>query len=402
MTSGETPTLNDVCLFIEDCLHATAPTQDDGYPLIRTPNIGKGRLILDGVYRISEETYQKWTRRAKPEKDDLILAREAPAGNIAVVQDEQIVALGQRTVHLRPDQNQVDSTYLCYFLLTPKMQGSLLAGETGATAKHINLKDIRRLPLPGLHERAQQSGIAQAISAYDDLIENNRRRIKLLEEAARLIYREWFVHLRFPRHQREHVADGVPSGWTQANLPEVIEFNPKEALPKENIVFVPMSALSESGMTVDEEILEVRDKGTTVKFKNNDTLLARITPCLENGKTAYVGFLDEDVVASGSTEYIVMRGKSVGPCFVYCLARSDNFRGHAIASMIGSSGRQRVQLGALAEYTVLVPDKEIADEFESIAQPMFDQIWKLAKMNSRLQRARDLLLPRLMSGEIEV
>ena len=215
-------TLNDVCEFIVDCLHATAPTQDEGYPLIRTPNIGKGRLSLDGVYRVSEDTYEKWTRRAVPQENDLILVREATAGNVAIVKNGQQVCLGQRTVHLRPDAKQVDPDFLCYYLLSPQQQGALLAGETGATSKHVNMKDIRRLPLIDLPKRDIQQTIGRVISTYDDLIENNRRRIQLLEQAARLLYREWFVHLRFPGHEHATITDSVPEGWDKKHLSELL------------------------------------------------------------------------------------------------------------------------------------------------------------------------------------
>jgi len=163
--------LDDVCEFIVDCLHATAPVQEDGFPLIRTPNIGRGRLLLDGVYRVSEDTYDEWTRRAKPEADDLILAREAPAGNVAIVKNGQTVCLGQRTVHLRPDTRQVDPDFLCYYLLAPQQQGLLLAAETGATAKHVNMKDIRRLPLRNMPNIENQRRAGRFLATYDDIIE---------------------------------------------------------------------------------------------------------------------------------------------------------------------------------------------------------------------------------------
>jgi Restriction endonuclease S subunits len=217
-------TLNDVCEFIVDCLHATAPTQDEGYPLIRTPNIGKGRLNLDGVYRVSEDTYEKWTQRAVPQENDLILAREAPAGNVATVRNGPQVCLGQRTVHLRPDPKQIEPAFLCYYLLAPPQQGALLAGETGATSKHVNMKDIRRLPLKGLPKRNVQQTIGRVLSAYDDMIENNRRRIQLLEQAARLLYKEWFVHLRFPVHGHVTITDGMPEGWEKKTIGEFAPF----------------------------------------------------------------------------------------------------------------------------------------------------------------------------------
>ena len=126
-------------------------------------------------------------RRAIPEPGDLILAREAPAGNVAIIREGQTVCLGQRTVHLRPDREKVDPDFLCYYLLAPRQQGALLAGETGATAGHVNVRDIRRLKLGALPTVPEQQRRGQIIAAYDDLIENNRRRIALLEKAARML-----------------------------------------------------------------------------------------------------------------------------------------------------------------------------------------------------------------------
>ena len=400
MTDAPT-TLNDVCEFIVDCLHATAPIQEEGYPLIRTPNIGKGRLTLDGVYRVSEDTYETWTRRAAPETDDLILAREAPAGNVAIVKNGQQVCLGQRTVHLRLDKSQVDPDFLCYYLLAPPQQGALLAGETGATAKHINMKDIRRLPLKGLPHFNGQRKIGQILSAYDDLIENNRRRIQLLEQAAQLLYKEWFVYFRFPGHEHVKIKDDVPDGWEDMFLPDVIAVNPNTPIEKgKEVRYVPMSALSESGMTADISNFELRTKHTNVKFRKNDVLLARITPCLENGKTGLAYFLRDNEVACGSTEFIVLRGKRVSYAYIYCLARSYPFRENAIKSMIGSSGRQRVQVSCFDEYKVPMPPKHLLEMFDEITNESFEQIRVLMAQNDRLAKARDLLLPRLMNGEV--
>lgn len=142
------------------------------------------------------------------------------------------------------------------------------------------------------------------------LIENNRRRIGLLEQAARLLYKEWFVHLRFPGHEHVGVVAGVPAGWAQTTVPEIIDVNPRETIEKDtDILYVPMSCLSETNLSVDSSGFEIRRKATSVKFRNGDTLFARITPCLENGKTGFVNFLKEEEVATGSTEFIVLRGQ---------------------------------------------------------------------------------------------
>ncbi len=161
-------TLAELCDLIVDCEHKTAPTQDKGIPSIRTPNIGKGRLILDDVNRVSDETYGEWTRRAEPKAGDLILAREAPAGNVAVIPDGLKVCLGQRTVLLRPDRSVFEPAYLAHLLLQRDSQGRLLAGQRGATVQHVNVQDIRAFSVSGVPSLVVQQGVVQKI---DTLLE---------------------------------------------------------------------------------------------------------------------------------------------------------------------------------------------------------------------------------------
>jgi len=156
-TQARTRTLDTMCELIVDCEHKTAPIAGEGYPSIRTPNIGKGHLILDNVRRVSQETYNLWTRRAAPVGGDLILAREAPAGNVGVIPDGELVCLGQRTVLIRPDKANIDPKYLAMFLLHPVTQTRLLAHSTGATVQHINMKDIRNLAMPIFPEMQSQN-----------------------------------------------------------------------------------------------------------------------------------------------------------------------------------------------------------------------------------------------------
>lgn len=272
-----------------------------------------------------------------------------------------------------------------------------------AAVPGVNRNDLHARKVGVPEDIGEQASIASILSAYDDLIENNRRRIQLLEQAARLLYKEWFVHLRFPGHEHTPIIDGVPEGWEDTFLPDVIDVNPKTPVEKgKEILYVPMSALSEAGMTANTADFERRTTHTAVKFNKNDVLLARITPCLENGKTGYAYFLGDDEVACGSTEFIVLRGKLVNPSFVYCLARSYPFRGNAIKSMIGSSGRQRVQVSCFDEYKVPLPPKHLLEMFDDIASTAFDQIRVLVAQNDKLTKARELLLPKLMNGEVAV
>lgn len=142
--------LIDFCELIVDCEHKTAPTQETGYPSIRTPNIGRGYFILDSVNRVSEETYRLWTRRAIPQAGDLIMAREAPVGNVAMIPTGLHPCLGQRTLLIRPDRSRVEPSYLSYFLNGPYVQSLIQAKTNGATVPHLNMRDVRTLPLPAL------------------------------------------------------------------------------------------------------------------------------------------------------------------------------------------------------------------------------------------------------------
>lgn len=134
--------LTHITYLIEDCPHSTAKDEGKGFPLVRTPNIGFGQLILNGVHRVSEKVYNQRNVRAVPQRNDLIFAREAPAGNIAVIYDEK-VCLGQRTVLVRPITHCILSQYLAYYILSPSSQQNLVDKSSGTTVAHVNLSDFR-------------------------------------------------------------------------------------------------------------------------------------------------------------------------------------------------------------------------------------------------------------------
>ena len=376
-STGSTPTLADVCEFVVDCLHATAPIQETGYPLIRTPNIGKGVLVLDDVYRVSEPTYRKWIRRATPIEGDLILAREAPAGNVAIIKSGQTVCLGQRTVHLRPDRTQVDPQYLCYFLLTPKQQGLLLAGETGATAKHVNMKDIRKLPLEDLPDIGTQKKTAEFLTGYDDLIENNRRRIALLEQAARLLYEEWFVRFRFPGHEHAKFINGLPYGWTRPLIGDYAPLLYGKALRDDQRAEGEVPVYGSSGRVGTHNKPLVEPPGIIVGRKGN---------------VGAVYFSEEPFWPIDTTYFV--GGPNVSRFLFYALQRSQ-----FISTDVAVPGLNR---DFAHSRQLIVPTDSILSQYEEKVAPHFKMMRLLERQNAQLQAARDLLLPRLMSGEVEV
>ena len=162
--------LEDITLLIEDCPHSTAKDEGKGYPLVRTPNIGEGRLLLDGVHRVCKEVYDKRNVRAVPQVNDIIYAREAPAGNAAVIRENEHVCLGQRTVLIRPMDTFIDSVWLTYAMLAPYSRNHLTSKATGSTVTHVNMASIRPfdLPLPPLSE---QHRIVAEIKKWFVLIE---------------------------------------------------------------------------------------------------------------------------------------------------------------------------------------------------------------------------------------
>ncbi len=398
--------LSDACEFIVDCLHATAPTQDDGFPLIRTPNIGKGRLDLTDVHRVSEDTYQIWTQRAVPEPGDLILAREAPAGNVAVVKDGQTVCLGQRTVHLRPDATKVDADFLCYFLLAPEQQGKLLAAETGATAKHVNMKDIRRLELIGLPSLEIQRTAGAILATYDDLIENNRRRIQLLEQSARLIYEEWFVRLRFPGHENSRLTNSVPLGWERRRLSDCAQFlsggTPHKGTAKfweGDIPWVSSGELTQ--MRISETSLHVTPEAieSGSRLVPQETILA-VVRGMSLAKEFRIGITSRPVAFNQDLKALA---PLAGIDALYLFHAIDNQRDVIRERATEAShGTKKLDTPVLGAVSILVPSSGIQAVFRGFIAPIHAQWDNLNRQNTTLKTARDLLLPRLMSGEIAV
>lgn len=397
-------TIREISIGVYDGPHATPELHDEGAAVfLGIPNLlPDGRIDVTTARWVAERDLAKWTRRVTPQPNDIVFTYEATLNRYAIIPEGIKCCLGRRTALIRPDQSQIDHRFLFYYFFSPRWRAQIEANTlTGATVDRIPLTTFPEFEVlvPDLQE---QKRIAEVLSAYDDLIATNQRRIALLEDAARRLYREWFVHLRFPGHESVPVKDGVPEGWLPATFADLVEINPRTPFAKDiERPFVEMSALSETSMVIGQRSKRVIGGGA--KFKNGDTLFARITPCTENGKTGFVQFLeDDDLVASGSTEFIVLRSSIVNPWWVYCMAREDKFREHAIRSMAGSDGRQRVNPKCFDQFNTLQPPKSVLEEFEQAVKDSFAQIEMLCNLNAQLAQARDLLLPKLMSGQLDV
>ncbi len=285
-----------------------------------------------------------------------------------------------------------------HFLFSWFDQANISGYITGAAQPKLSQENLKRIELR-LPSLPTQRKIVAILSAYDDLIENNLRRIKILEEMAQNLYREWFVKFRFPGHQHTRFSDSplgrIPVGWEVKVMSDAITVRPSLPVPKNGgIPFVSMNSLSDNSMLISD--IEYRSKASGARFQHGDTLFARITPCLENGKTGFVQFLPtDDAVACGSTEFIVLRSKTVCPEYVYLMARSELFRDNAIS-------RQRVREECFDQFLLAQPPVEILKQFQESTRPQFKMIDSLNRHNQVLRRTRDLLLPKLISGEVDV
>lgn len=383
---------------------------DAGMKVINVTNIladGSVDTSNTSRYISLDEFNQRYSHFAVEDGDIVVASSGNTYGKVGRINRSHLpLMMNTSVIRFHPKSPiTIDPDYLYAFLRSGFFKNQiegLVIGSAQPNFGPAHLKQMKIIRPP----YDIQKKIANIISAYDALIENNGRRINLLEEMARAIYRGWFVNFRFPGHGKVRKVDSLlgelPEGWAPKKFTEVICVNPTEHVSKETgKPYVAMEGLSTTSMLVT--ITEMRKGNSGSKFRNGDTLFPRITPCLENGKTGFVQFLaSDDSVGIGSTEFIVLRSKTLCPEYVYLLSREESLRGLAIKSMSGASGRQRVDTRCFDKYLVAQPPKQTLDAFRRIVQPMFQTVHVLSMKNDVLRRTRDLLLPKLISGELDV
>ena len=395
--------LNDICHLIVDCPHSTANDEGAGYPLVRTPNIGRGRLIYSGMHRVCEDVYNKRNARAVPQANDLIFAREATAGNVALIQKGEKVCLGQRTVLIRPDASKVNPAFLTYYLLAPEQQYKLLSTANGATVAHVNMPTIRNLKL-NLPPLSTQHRIATILSRYDSLIENYQKQIKLLEEAAQRLYKEWFIDLHFPGHENTNIIDGVPEGWEKKKALDFFEMSIGKTPPRaqkqwftESGNGIPWVSISDMKDTMfiqntSESLTEEACENFNVKIVPKGTILLSFK--LTVGRVAISG---TDVCTNEAIAHFRKDGEE---WMAYTLLYLRNYNYDSLGNTSGIS--KAVNSTIVKNMPFVMPSKFILQEFSQRVMPFIKQTESLQSQLRLLTEARDRLLPKLMSGEMEV
>ncbi|MGC5052829.1 restriction endonuclease subunit S [Micromonospora sp. DT48] len=366
----------------------TADYRLNGVPFIRGVNLASG-VFLDEDFVFIDESTADDVRSANAKSGDLIFTRKGTIGQVSMIPRKPrfpryVISGSQMKARLEPSRALPEFYY--YWFRSPEGQHALLSNAVtvGVPSLANSLETLRNIvvPNPPIEE---QRAIAEVVGALDDKIAVNDRIAATYEDIL----------------QAKFAALGTAEEGDCA-VTELVEFNPRTPRSaQDNAVYVDMAALPTRQSSIRTWAHRPPKGGS--RFQNGDTLLARITPCLENGKTGYVDFLDDDEIGTGSTEFIVMRSrKGIPPEFSYFLARHERFREHAIRKMVGSSGRQRVSAADAAHFFVRRPDFGQLSAFGAEAAVAFRHLKSLMEESRVLERLRDTLLPELMSGRLRV
>ena len=388
---------------------------DDGIPVLNGSNLDGFELSENSFRYVTEEKADS-LKKANAHKGDIVITHRGTLGQIVYIPqtakyDRYVISQSQFRIRCN---EKVLPEYLVYYFHTPIGQHKLLsnASQVGVPALARPSSTFQQIEVE-LPDIETQKKVVRLINSFQQLIKLNKKLNANLEEQAQALFKHWFVDFEFPNEEgKPYRSSGgkmvesemglIPEGWDCSSVSNFLIINPKLSLKKgDTATYVDMGSLPTDNGSIYERSKKVFSGG--MKFQNGDVLFARITPCLENGKTAFVDFLNDDEVGFGSTEFIVLRGKGeVKFPYVYSLARSDEFRKHCIASMVGSSGRQRVQNSCFNDYLVAVAPHTILKKYNNICLRLFELISCNTRENIILSEIRDTLLPKLMSGEISL
>lgn len=397
-------TLDSICLNIVDCEHKTAPTQETGIPSIRTTDIKKGVIDFNGANKVSVDTYKKWTQRLEPQAFDLILAREAPVGEVGIIPQNQKVCLGQRTVLIRPNPEMVDPYYLLLLLLSREIQHEMKIRASGSTVEHLNMSDIRGLKLPKIPPLEEQKAIASVLSCLDDKIENLRRQNETLEAIAQTLFKHWFIDFEFPNddgkpykssggEMRSTELGDIPKDWQVGKLGDEFKIlmgqSPAGSSYNENQEgFIFYQGRTDFGFrfptvrlytTEPKRIAEKFDVLVSVRAPVGDINVAFEKCCIGRGLSA---------VKSKYRSYCLYKLKSYRKTF-------DIFETEG--TVFGSLNKDNFN-----NLVNIIPHSTTIIQFENITSSLDQKIFLNTRQIQTLTKARDELLLKLMSGQLRV
>ena len=393
--------LKDCCYSISDGDHLPPPKSSYGIPFITISNIDSTNHIdFENTLFVPIEYYNNLDSIRKPQVNDIIYSVVGSFGKPVLIKKNRPFVFQRHIAILRPNNEIADSRYLYYVMLSRDFYMQADSVALGAAQRTISLTSLRNMKVQ-LPDLDVQRRIAEVLSRYDALIENYQRQIKLLEEAAQRLYKEWFVDLRYPGHQSTPIINNLPQDWQKKKLGDLIELQSGYAFKS--------STFESDGKYKIVTIKNVKDGS----FDGDNVSLIKVIP---EKMPSHCSLLSGDILLSltrnvgrvcmmiGDNYLLnqrVAKLKTNYPTFAYALFRShDMFI--AVNNLANGAAQQNVSPIRIAELPLIIPPKELLDSFERIAGCYRVSILKSQTQIRNLSEARDRLLPKLMSAEIEV
>jgi len=371
-----------------------------GIPVVMPKDLVGGKISEESIARV-DKTHVERLCRHKIEVGDILYSRRGDVGRCAhVTKKEEGWLCGTGCLRVTIDSEKADSRFVFFQLQHPDTVGWVEKHAVGATMLNLNTTILSSVPirLPALEI---QKRIADILSAYDDLIENNQKQIKLLEEAAQRLYKEWFVDLHFPGHENTKIVDGVPEGWQWCKVRDVADIN-SSALPKnykeDFIDYVDLGSVR-CGHIETRTRYNLNEAPGRAKrcAKDGDIIWGMVRPNLK----AYALVTNPKETDVFSTGFAVLSAKKVPYSYLYCAVTQEEFVGYLVNATNGAA-YPAVKPVHFEVADILKPDDKVLEQFHSVADSIYRKKEALENQNHNLRESRDLILPKLMSGEVEV
>lgn len=392
--------LSECCQSISDGDHQAPPKSNKGIPFVTISNIKNNSFDFTNCMHVPQSYYDNLLAKRKPQKGDILYSVVGSFGIPVLIKENVKFTFQRHIAILRPNPHIVEPAYMYYSMLSKAFFLQADAAAIGAAQRTISLSSLQNLTI-NLPDLPTQRRIASILSAYDDLIENNRRQIKLLEEAAQRLYREWFVELRFPGHESVKVVDGVPEGWMKGTVDNIVKllsgypFKSSEYVSSGKYRLITIKNVKDGEFSPDnvDYIDQLPDKVPSHCILTEGDILLSLTGnigrvCIVNG---YNYLLNQRVA----------KLQTLHPAYAYCMFRSKEML-NKMTALSNGVAQQNLSPIRAEKIRILIPSSNLLSQFKNIVEPIISQIILLNNQITFACEARDRLLPELMDGEMEV
>ena len=401
MSNWKKVKLSECCLSIADGDHQPPPKAEQGIPFVTISNITSlNQFDFSNTLYVPQDYYDRLDEKRKAREGDVLYSVVGSFGIPVFMKENKEFVFQRHIAILRPDSDAIIPQFLFYTMLTRDFYAKADAAALGAAQRTVSLTSLRNIEI-NIPEKIVQLKIVEILSAFDNLIENNQKQIKLLEEAAQRLYKEWFVDLRFPGYEDVQIVDGVPEGWRLGVLSEVASLNVTAIdydYPYSEIEYVDLGSVNKGHILGKKKYLLQDAPGRARRLaKHGDVIWGMVRPNLK----AYALVQNESSNTVYSTGFAIITAKSVPFTFMYCATTTEEFVGYLVGCTNGAA-YPAVKPSHFQDAKILIPSENVLKAFHKITEPIFCKIGYLDEMNNYLAEARDRLLPKLMSGGIEL